>query len=342
MQLTIIKPDDGHLHLRDGAMMQGVLPFSSRAFARAVVMPNLAPPVLSIDDAAAYRQRLLQATPSKTPFQPLMTLYLSPSTTMEEILKIKALDWMIACKLYPSGATTNSEHGVSDIEAVYPLFEGMEEADIPLCIHCEDPDPAVDPFEKEARFIDQTLVKLVARFPRLRIVFEHVSTAEGIDFVDGASDRIAGSLTIHHMLFDRRDLFQGGLNPHLFCYPILKRKRDRIKVAEAAVSGSPKYFLGTDSAPHPMTSKHAASVSGGVFSSPVALPLYVELFEKMEALDRFEAFASKHMADFYGLPRNKETITLVKETWQVPAHYTVGDVQVVPMLAGQEMAWRIA
>ncbi|MEO0407551.1 MAG: dihydroorotase [Cyanobacteria bacterium P01_A01_bin.135] len=341
MQLTLTQPDDWHLHLRDGTALKAVLPHTVGQFARAIVMPNLKPPVRSVADAAAYRDRILAAVPAGHAFEPLMTLYLTDNTSPDEIEAAKATDFVKAVKYYPAGATTNSDSGVTDIRQCDRVFEMMEQVGLPLLLHGEVTDRAVDMFDREKVFIEKHLIPLRLRFPRLRMVLEHITTADAANFVLG-TDNIAATITPQHLLFSRNALFQGGLRPHYYCLPILKRESHRQALLKAATSGNPKFFLGTDSAPHARGSKENACGCAGCFSALHAMALYAEAFESAGALDKLEAFASFHGPDFYRLPRNTAQITLTKTPWQIPDQLTFGDASLVPLRAGEELAWQVA
>ena len=340
-RITLTRPDDWHLHLRDGAALQAVLPDSARRFARAIVMPNLVPPVRTVDDALAYRARILAARPAGAAFEPLMTLYLTEATTPAEILAAKASGVVHAVKYYPAGATTNSQSGVTDLARCAAAFAAMQDAGLPLLLHGEVTDPDVDVFDREAVFIERHGRALVERFPGLRIVFEHLTTRDGVEFVLAARDGVGATLTTQHLLLNRNALFAGGLRPHAYCLPVLKRERHRQALVAAAVSGNPRFFLGTDSAPHPRHLKESDCGCAGIYSAHAAIELYAEVFDAAGALDRLEAFASFHGADFYGLPRNTATVTLVREDVAVPADLDFGDGRLVPMRAGGHVAWRL-
>jgi len=339
--LTLTRPDDWHLHLRDGASMAAVLPDTARRFARAVVMPNLKPPVRTVADAADYRARILAALPAGMRFEPLMTMYLTDNTTPEEIARARSSGFVHAVKYYPAGATTNSDAGVSAVEKAYPAIAAMEREGLPLLVHGESTDPAVDVFDREAVFIDRVLLPLLARFPRLRLVLEHITTRHGIDFVRSQGVNVAGTLTAHHLLYNRNALFQGGIRPHYYCLPVLKRESHRLALLEAATSGDPKFFLGTDSAPHAQSAKECACGCAGIYSAHAGIELYAEAFDSAGALDRLEDFASRFGAEFYGLPRNSDTITLVKQAWTVPEHLDFSTGRLIPLRAGESVAWRL-
>jgi len=340
--LVLRRPDDWHLHLRDGAALQAVAPFTAARFARAIVMPNLTPPVTTTALALAYRQRILDALPGGVKFEPLMTLYLTDRTDPSEIERAQASGAVVGCKLYPAGATTHSAGGVSDIKHIEAVLARMSELDLVLQVHAEVTDPAVDIFERETRFIETVLAGLVARFSALRVVFEHVSTRAGVQFVEDARAGVAATITPHHLLLNRDALFAGGIRPHHYCRPILKTEADRRALVAAAVSGSPRFFLGTDSAPHARLAKEAACGCAGVFSAHAAIELYAEVFESAGALPRLQGFASEFGADFYGLPRNDEKITLLRDPWPVPHSLAFGKDELIPLRAGGEIIWRIA
>jgi dihydroorotase len=341
-RLEITRPDDWHLHLRDGDALAAVVPHSARVFGRAIVMPNLVPPVTTVEQARAYRERILAAAPEGSGFEPLMTLYLTDRTTPEAIREAAFDPAVHAVKLYPAGATTHSEAGVTAIENVHPALEAMAEADLPLLVHGEVVRDEVDFFDREKVFIDEVLAPLVERFPELRVVFEHVTTREAVAFVDAAPERVAATITPHHLLENRNALFAGGLRPHHFCLPVLKREEDRLALLEAATGDSPKYFLGTDSAPHPRGAKESACGCAGIYSAHAALELYAEVFDGAGRLDRLEAFASERGADFYGLPRNTGRVRLVREPTPVPEEYRFGGDTLVPLRAGGTVGWRAA
>ncbi|MEJ2688289.1 MAG: dihydroorotase [Gammaproteobacteria bacterium] len=342
MQITLTRPDDWHLHVRDGAVLDDVVPHTARQFARAIIMPNLKPPVTTTAQAAAYRERIVAAIPEGQAFEPLMTLYLTDNLPPSEIAAARASGVVHAVKLYPAGATTNSDSGVTDIERTYPVLEEMQKHGLPLLVHGEVTDPDVDVFDREAVFIQRHLAPLVKRFPRLKVVLEHVTTRYGVEFVRSAPDTVAATVTAHHLLLNRNALFQGGLRPHHYCLPVLKREEHRQALIEAVVSGSAKFFLGTDSAPHPRAAKESACGCAGIYTAHGALELYAEAFDAAGALDRLEAFASFNGADFYGLPRNRSAVTLVKMPWEVPGDYALGDDRIVPMRAGETLAWTLA
>ena len=341
-ELTLTRPDDWHLHLRDDAMLACVLPATAAVFARAIVMPNLQPPVTTVAQAAAYRDRILAACPPGIGFTPLMTLYLTEATTGEELRLAAHTDFIHGVKLYPAGATTHSEAGVRHIDHILPALEVLAETGLPLLVHGEVTDPDVDVFDREARFIDTALEPVLSRLPTLRVVFEHITTAQAVAFVRSRATGLAATITPQHLLYNRNALFQGGLRPHYYCLPVLKAERHRAAVLDAATSGDPRFFLGTDSAPHARSAKESACGCAGIYSAPLALPLYAEAFEQMGRLDRLEGFAAFHGADFYGLPRNAERITLIREDWSVPASYPLGSSELVPLRAGERVRWRVA
>ena len=340
--LTITRPDDWHLHLRDGEALAAVAGFSARQFARALVMPNLKPPIATVDAARRYRERILAALPAGARFEPLMTLYLTDGTEPAEIDRARASGTVCGVKYYPAGATTHSEAGVTSLLHCEAVLARMEEQDVVLQLHGELPGPGVDPYDREALFIERELAPLVRRFPGLRIVLEHVSTAVGVEFVRAQGPRIAATLTPQHLLLDRGAMFEGGLRPHLYCLPLLKRERDREALVAAATGTDARFFLGTDSAPHARAAKESSCGCAGVFSAHAAIEIYAQVFEKAGALERLEAFASHRGADFYGMPRNGERITLARRAWRVPESYPFGGDTLVPLLAGESLAWKLA
>jgi dihydroorotase len=340
-QLTLTRPDDWHLHLRDGALMHSVVQDSARQFARAIVMPNLKPPVTTTEQAQAYRARILAALPAGSDFQPLMTLYLTDNTKAEEIRKAKASGIIHAVKYYPAGATTNSDSGVTDMRKAYAALEEMQRCAMPLLVHGEVTDPMVDVFDREAVFIERILVPLLKDFPQLRVVFEHITTKDAVQFVTSAPDHIAATITVHHLLFNRNAMFKGGLRPHYYCLPVLKREVHREALGKAATSGSNKFFLGTDSAPHEQHLKETDCGCAGIYTAHAAIELYAEVFERLNALDNLEGFASFYGADYYRLQRNTGTITLRKEGWQVPDSIAFGENRLVPLRAGEKLNWKI-
>ncbi|MBK1643754.1 dihydroorotase [Thiocapsa imhoffii] len=340
-ELRITRPDDWHLHLRDGEVLTDAVAHSARCFARAIVMPNLQPPVVTTEQARAYRQRILAARPAGSDFEPLMTLYLTDATTPAEIRTAKESGVIRACKLYPAGATTNSENGVTDLLGCYGVFEAMERDGLPLLVHGEVTDSAVDLFDREQCFIEQRLEPIVRTFPGLKVVFEHVTTADAVAFVRAGPATLAATITPHHLLYNRNHMLAGGIRPHLYCLPVLKRERHRQALVAAATGGEARFFLGTDSAPHPRSAKESACGCAGAFSAHAAIELYAEVFEQAGALDRLDAFASQQGADFYGLPRNSGTLHLRRESWTVPETYPFGHACVVPLRAGETVAWRL-
>lgn len=339
--LTLTRPDDWHVHLRDGPALASVLGHTARVFARAVVMPNLKPPVTDTAAAAAYRERILAAVPAGAKFEPLMTLYLTDNTGAAEIARAKRSGIVIGAKYYPAGATTNSDSGVTRIERVFPALAAMQEHDLPLLVHGEVTTPGVDVFDRERVFLETVLADLTRRFPRLRIVVEHVTTKQAVEFVEAGGSRVAATITAHHLLYNRGAMFAGGLRPHFYCLPVLKREEHRRALVRAATGGSPKFFLGSDSAPHARADKESPCGHAGIYTAHAAIELYAEVFEEAGALDRLEAFASFHGADFYGLARNRGSITLRKEPWNVPAEVPFGARTLVPLRAGESVGWRI-
>lgn len=340
--IRLRRPDDWHLHLRDGAMLALVLPFSARRFARAIIMPNLIPPVTTVEAALAYRRRILAALPPGADFTPLLTCYLTDATEPAELARGWAEGVFAAAKLYPAGATTHSDRGVSDFNRIIPALERMAALAMPLLVHGEVPDPAIDLFDREAVFIERILDPLRRRLPELKIVFEHVTSEEGVRYVADGGERIAATITAHHLAITRNALFAGGIRPHLYCLPIAKREEDRQALRRAVTSGDPHFFLGTDSAPHALAQKEGARGAAGIFTAPAALELYAEIFEEDGALDRLEAFASCHGPRFYGLPVNEGEVTLVREPFLVPARIGEGENTLVPFRAGESLCWRLA
>lgn len=339
--LTITRPDDWHVHVRSGSLLKTVIGFTARQFGRAIIMPNLKPPVTSVAEAQQYRSEILRALPDDTPFAPLMTLYLTSATTPEVVKQASANPHIVAFKFYPAGATTNSDAGVAQLQAIYPVLEAMQVHDMPLLVHGEVTDPECDIFDREQVFIDRHLTAIVKQFPALRIVLEHATTADAIQFVQESSANIAATLTPQHLLYNRNALLVGGVKPHYYCLPVLKREEHRLALVKAATSGSPKFFLGTDSAPHLTTLKEHACGCAGCFSSPAALELYAEAFEAANALDKLEGFASFYGADFYRLPRNTGTVTLTKSPWTIPEHYGTGESRITPLRAGEVLRWQL-
>jgi dihydroorotase len=339
--LTLTRPDDWHLHLRDGAAMAAVLDASARVFGRAIIMPNLRPPVTTTEAAGAYRQRILAALPAGARFRPLMTLYLTDNTGAAEIEKARASGFVHAVKYYPAGATTNSDSGVTALERAYPALAAMERHGLVLSLHGEAVDAGIDVFDRERVFVERSLAAIVRDFPNLKVVLEHITTAEAAAFVAAAPERVAATITPQHLLYSRNALFAGGIRPHLYCLPVLKRETHRRALVAAAASGSPKFFLGTDSAPHARHTKENQCGCAGCYTAPIALPLYAEAFDAAGALDRLEAFASHYGADFYGLPRNADRVTLTRERWTVPDAYPFGEHALVPLRAGEVVGWRV-
>lgn len=339
-RLEIRRPDDWHLHLRDGDMLPGVVPASARTFGRAIVMPNLKPPVRTVADASAYRERILAARPDGSDFEPLMTLYLTEATTTEDIRAAAESDFVHAVKYYPAGATTNSDSGVRDLERVYPVIEAMEKYSLPLLMHGEVTDGDIDVFDREVVFIERHLEKLRARFPGLKLVLEHATTADAVDYVESAPGPIAATITVHHLMYNRNALFEGGLRPHHYCLPLIKRERHRRALVAAATSGNERFFLGTDSAPHPKHAKESDCGCAGIYSAPAAIELYAEVFEAAGALDRLEGFASLHGPAFYGLEPNPDHLVLEKREWTMDAELVAGSESLVPLRAGTPIGWQ--
>jgi dihydroorotase len=340
-QLTLTRPDDWHLHLRDGPFLTTTVAHAARQFSRAIVMPNLKPPVVSTAQAEAYRARIMEAVPTGARFKPLMTLYLTDNTSPDEIRRAKQGGIVHGVKLYPAGATTNSDAGVIRLEQAYPALEAMQEAGLPLLVHGEVTDSDVDIFDRERLFIERRLAPLVERFSGLRVVFEHITSGVAVDFVTSAPPRVAATITAHHLLLNRNDMLVGGIRPHHYCLPVMKRESDRGALLRAATSGNPKFFLGTDSAPHARASKETACGCAGIYTAYTALELYAEAFESVGALDKLEGFAAWYGADFYGLPRNTETVTLIKQAWEIEASFPFGSDTVVPLRAGDIVNWRM-
>ena len=340
-RLTLLRPDDWHIHLRDGALLSRTVADAARTFARAIIMPNLVPPVRNAAEADQYRQRILDARPAESSFQPLMVLYLTDQTSATDIHNAVKSGFVHAAKLYPAGATTNSDSGVTSLEAIYPALEAMSDVGMPLLVHGEVTHADVDIFDREKRFIDDQLVGLVNRFPNLKVVFEHITTADAAQFVREASDKIAATITAHHLLYNRNHMLAGGIRPHFYCLPILKRNTHQEALLDAATSGSAKFFLGTDSAPHAQNAKEISCGCAGCYTAYAAIELYAEAFEQRNALDKLEGFASHFGADFYQLPRNQDTITLVREPWTAPSSLTFGEQQLIPLRAGETLNWRI-
>ena len=339
--ITLQTPDDWHLHFRDGAMLKETVPATARCFRRAIVMPNLAPPVRTASDALAYRDRILAARPTGSDFDPLMTLYLTDHTTPEDIRAAKAAG-VVAVKLYPAGATTNSAFGVTDLEGRYAVLEALQEEDMLLLIHGEVTDHHIDIFDREKVFIDEKLKPVTEQFPGLKVVFEHITTRDAVEFVQETQANVAATITPQHLLLNRNDLLVGGIRPHNYCLPVLKRNTHQQALRAAVASGSPRFFLGTDSAPHEQEKKETACGCAGCYSAWAALELYAQVFDELDALDKLEGFTSHHGPDFYGLPRNSGTVTLVRESWTIPESITLPDGRpIVPFMAGQSVPWKL-
>jgi dihydroorotase len=341
-RITLRRPDDFHLHLRDGRAMAAVLADTARRFARAIVMPNLKPPVTTTALALHYRDRILGELPEDAEFEPLMTLYLTDDTPPEEIARAKLSGKVHGVKLYPAGATTHSDAGVTRISRCFHTLERMEQVGMPLLVHGESTDPAIDVFEREPAFIEETLGPLVERFPQLKVVLEHITTREAVQYVEVTGANVAATITSHHLLMNRNALFQGGIRPHHYCLPVLKREEHREALVEAATSGNPKFFLGSDSAPHARAAKEAGCGCAGIYTAHAALELYATAFEEAGALDKLEAFASAHGANFYGLPHNRGSVTLVRKEWRVPETLDFGGEPLVPLRAGDTVPWKLA
>ena len=339
--VSLQRPDDWHVHLRDGAALAAVAGFTAARFGRAIVMPNLKPAITSTALAAAYRSRILAALPPQSRFSPLMTLYLTDSTSPQEIERARACGWVHGVKLYPAGATTHSDGGVTDVRKAYGALARMEELGLPLLVHGETPGAEVDVFDRETHFIDRVLAPLLDRFAQLKVVLEHITTARAVQFVSGARAGVAATITPQHLLHNRNALFAGGIRPHYYCLPIFKREEDRLALLDAATSGSPRYFLGTDSAPHERAAKEGGCGCAGMFTAHAAIELYAEAFDQIGRLDKLQGFASHFGADFYGLARHEEVITLIKEPWVSPVSYDFGDGTVVPYRSGESIAWRL-
>jgi dihydroorotase len=341
-KLTLTRPDDWHLHVRTGDMLASVIAHTARQFARAIIMPNLQPPVTTVAQALIYRDQILQALPANSTFTPLMTLYLTDTTTITEIQNAAASEYVYACKLYPAGATTNSASGVTQLDKIYPVLEAMQKCEMPLLIHGEVTDTDCDIFDREQWFIDKKLSEIVKNFPELRIVVEHITTIAAVQFVESASTNIAATITPQHLMYNRNSLLVGGIKPHFYCLPIIKRETHRQALVDAAISGNPKYFLGTDSAPHLKHLKESCCGCAGCYSAHAALEMYAEVFDNAGALAKLEGFASFYGADFYRLPRNKTQITLKKKAWEVPGSYPVMEHSLVPLKAGEMLNWRLS
>ena len=341
-ELTITRPDDWHVHLRDGPALRDTCADLARYFGRAIVMPNLTPPATTVTQALTYRDQIVSAMENlPRQFEPLMTLYLTDETSVDEIRLAAATKGVHGVKLYPAGATTNSEAGVTQLEALFPTLEAMVEADLPLLIHGEVTDQEIDIFDREKIVIERHLVPITRRFPALRIVLEHITTSDAVQFVESAAENVAATITAHHLLLNRNDMLAGGIRPHYYCLPILKRNIHQDALRTAAISGNPKFFLGTDSAPHTTTNKESSCGCAGVYTAHAALEFYAEVFEQMDALEKLEAFAAHFGADFYRLPRNVDTITLRNESWEVPPQLQLGNDTLTPLRAGDSVSWRV-
>lgn len=339
--LTITRPDDWHLHVRDGEVLSHVVPHTARCFARAIIMPNLKPPVTTVQQALEYRERVLAAVPEPYEFEPLMTLYLTDNTSPVEIRNAVESPYVHAVKYYPAGATTNAVSGVTDISQTYAALEVMEELGLPLLIHGEVTDQDVDVFDREAVFIETVLIPLLQRYPELRVVLEHITTRQAVEFIQATKDNIAATITAHHLLMNRNAMFQGGIRPHHYCLPVLKRERHRQALVRAATSGSSKFFLGTDSAPHGKSAKESACGCAGMYTAHAAMEFYAEAFEQVDALDKLEGFSSFFGPDFYGLPRNTDSITLSRQEWAIPQTLAFADDTLVPLRAGENISWKL-
>ena len=341
MKLTIIRPDDCHLHVRSGELLGDVVGYTAAQFGRAIIMPNLMPPIATVAQAEVYREQIVSSLNESVNFTPLMTLYLTDNTSVDEIKQAAAHPDIYAAKLYPAGATTNSDAGVSHVDRIFPLLEAMQAVDLPLLVHGEATATEIDVFDREAVFIDKTLTVIRQRFPELRIVFEHITTQDAVDYVLAEDDKIAATITAHHLLLNRNHLLVGGIKPHNYCLPVLKRNTHQQALISAATSGNPKFFLGTDSAPHIQSAKESACGCAGCFTAIAAIEWYAEVFEQAGALDKLEGFASCFGADFYRLPRNSDTITLIKQPWQLPDNVTIGQQLAIPFQAGENLNWKL-
>ena len=342
MKLTITRPDDWHLHVRDGEVLKDIVPFTANQFARAIIMPNLTPPVTTTEQALAYRERILAALPNNHNFTPLMTLYLTDNTPALEISLAQQSSHIHAVKLYPAGATTNSDAGVTDIKNCYETLEALQKHQMPLLVHGEVTDPSIDVFDREKAFIDKVLTPTRKDFPELKIVFEHITTRDAVDYVLSEDAHTAATITPQHLLYNRNAIFKGGIRPHYYCLPVLKREEHRLALVNAAISANPKFFLGTDSAPHAQDKKESACGCAGIFSAPLAIELYARAFDENNSLDKLEGFASFFGADFYGMPRNTGHITLEKSSWLVPESYPLANGKIVPLHAGEQESWKLA
>jgi len=341
-KITITKPDDWHLHLRDGAVLSDIVPHTAARFARAIIMPNLSPPITHVKQALSYRDRILAAVPDDLSFNPLMTLYLTDNLSADEVQRAAESEFIHAIKYYPAGATTNSDAGVSNLQKVYPVLKTMAKLGLPLLVHGEVTDSDVDVFDREAVFIEQVLKPLLSEIPNLKLVLEHITTQQAVEFVQQANDNIAATITPQHLLFNRNAIFKGGIRPHYFCLPILKREQHRQALIAAATSGNAKFFLGTDSAPHSQHAKESACGCAGMYSAYSAIELYAEAFEQANALEKLEGFASYFGADFYGLPRNTDKLTLIRKEWTVPDKLPFADENIIPMKAGEVINWKLS
>ncbi len=339
-ELSLIRPDDWHLHVRDGAALNVVVPHTAAQFARAIIMPNLKPPVTTAEQALAYKQRILAAVPAGMAFEPLMTLYLTDNLAPSEIARAKAAGG-VACKLYPAGGTTNSDAGVTDLRKIYPVLEAMQREGVLLLVHGEVTSSDIDLFDREAVFIERHLAPLRRDFPALKIVMEHITTSEAVQYVSASDQNLAATLTVHHLLYNRNAIFTGGIRPHYYCLPVLKRETHRQALVQAATSGDPRFFLGTDSAPHPAHLKEHATGCAGCYTAHAAIEMYAEVFDQAGALDKLEGFASFFGADFYGLPRNTDRITLRREDWTPPESYAFGEAELKPLRSGESLPWRL-
>ena len=339
-EISLTRPDDWHLHVRDGAALNVVVPHTAMQFARAIIMPNLKPPVTTAEQALAYKQRILAAVPAGVAFEPLMTLYLTDNLAPAEIARAKAAG-VVACKLYPAGATTNSDAGVTDLRKIYPVLEAMQREGVLLLVHGEVTSSDIDLFDREAVFIERHLAPLRRDFPELKIVMEHITTSEAVQYVKSADHHLAATLTVHQLLYNRNAIFTGGIRPHYYCLPVLKRETHRQALVQAAISGDPRFFLGTDSAPHPAHLKEHATGCAGCYTAHAAIEMYAEVFDQAGALDKLEGFASFFGADFYGLPRNTDRITLRRENWTPPESYAFGEAELKPLRSGESLPWRL-
>lgn len=339
--ITLIRPDDWHLHVRDGDALNDIIPHTAARFGRAIIMPNLKPPITTTEQAQAYQQRIQAAIPNGVNFTPLMTLYLTDNMRAEEIITAKESGIIHAVKYYPAGATTNSDAAVTDLKKTWAVLESLQQQGMPLLVHGEVTNPEIDIFDREAVFVDSVLKPLLKDFPELKVVLEHITTKQAVDFIQSGSKNIAATITPQHLLFNRNDIFKGGIRPHYYCLPILKREQHREALVKAATSGNPKFFLGTDSAPHSQTAKESACGCAGIYSAHAAIELYAEAFEKNNALDKLEGFASVYGAEYYQLPLNPDKITLVKESWEIPKHYQFGSETLIPLKAGEMMQWKL-